>query len=392
MKKGFERWEQRRALPVFLGGLLLAVLVMGSIGQTLYQEQWVFQKLAGYQQWEPKFYGASGSSYYYETVGYGTLFLNTVAGNLDSFRMGLGLLLAVLVWLQFSFAEKGSRGVFTAGLPVTKKERLYLKWKTGVLVITIPYVLLFAFSLWERMEHLPWILEKHVSAAMYAAVREQESLFNLCLLFLLNWLLTLAFYQLMISLQIVLQRGLPALAAGVILPQVPAFLVMSLNYILLRAANRELPFYQELTAFFAGRFPLIGSSDQLLPFLNSLGIGRVALLRQGIDGGSLQLFYAVDLGTVPWKLFGAAAVLLLTGFFSWHYHEMQDAGVFDRSVAVPWIGGLFRMGIAVCAGLVMMELPVVSRYGIAAALFAGGIFALLIWLLLGRLFERRDGA
>lgn len=286
---------------------------------------------------------------YYETLFSTGLRPNlTVVNNSLRSTIGLALLLFTIlsiiqVFMQFR-SEKGQEvGRFLKSLPVSNIEFFKVKLITGILNITIGFIVLFIGLTLVRNSNMFWIKDIYKISAHADVFRKLDGIGQIALYLGLTYFIALSFYTFIFMIQYTFTNIVGGIVTGFFVWLSPFFLVNSIIFTMSKFSYKTLynsTFLNKVADF----------SMNLLPWTY---IADYQFNNMGNPLYPENLGYINTLSNVGIKYAITLVLILLNIFIAYKFVENSRIEDEEKIIIFKSTRNIFKLGVTICTPLLI---------------------------------------
>ena len=256
-----------------------------------------------------------------------------------SFTTATMFLLPVLIIMSIIFFQsdrKENVGMFISSLPFTKREQFKVKWFTGVLAFTIPFLLATLLVVLMRQVNIGWITQWY-SEVGYGDMLAYDGVWMVLSILAQSYLFVVAFFSVLMLMQSLIAHNIAGSIIGSIIVAAPWFILEAGGATLSRIFNNC-------------RLRLYGIEWGNLYFYAEPSRNiNIEVIKVGQDEFYINPLISMDHYTIK------IAILILIGvvasYIATKAYEKNDNSRNGYLLMFPWVGKILVPGVILCSGL-----------------------------------------
>lgn len=286
--------------------------------------------------------------------GYEMIFSNGIYGNQaliqESLREIAGMTLVsftilsiMQIFMQFR-SEKGQEiGRFLKSLPIKKEDFFKVKLVTGVINITLSFIVLAIGIIIVRNNNMFWIRDIYSISMVSAPFIKVDGVASLLKEIGLIYLIVLSFYTFLFMVQYTFTNVVSGIVTGVLVWLAPIFIINASMFTLDKFMS--IPIFRSsiigsITKFSEWLLPWIYAFDYdystLLTDSNGMIVGRIRII------GNLQVKYIISL-----------VLILVNIIIAYKFDKSSKVENEDKIIVFKSTRNIFKLGVTICSGLLV---------------------------------------
>lgn len=274
--------------------------------------------------------------------------------SINGIALVLFTIIAIIqVFMQFRSEKDQEIGRFLKSLPVKREEFFKIKLSTGIINITLGFIVLAIGIMIVRTKNMFWIKDIYDVSTISAPFVKADGMASILKELGLIYLIVLSFYTFLFMVQYTFINVVGGIVTGILVWLAPGFITYASVFTLERFISHHI-------LGNIGRF-----SEKLLPWLypfeyeyntwftdaNGMGLGSIMNIR------NLEIKYIILLALV--------LVNIIIG-----YKLNKSSKIENENMIIPFktSGNIFKIGVTICSGLlvsiILSEIMMLQLHGI----------------------------
>ncbi len=308
---------------------------------------------------------------------YEGLFISGISPNMtvvnDSLRGAIGfailsftILSIVQVYMQFR-SEKGQEvGRFLKSLPVSNIEFFKVKLLTGILNITLGFIVIFIGLTLVRQANIFWIQDIYNISAHSEMLIKLDGIGQIALYLGLTYLATLSFYTFIFMIQYTFTNIVGGIVTGFLVWLSPFFIINSVVLTISKLSYRNLYNSTSLNR-------IIDFSTKLLPWTY---ISDYHFQNIGNPLFPENFGYINTISNLGGKYLITLALVLINIFIAYKFVQNSRIEDEEKIITFKWTRNIFKLGVSICTPLLIsVIIIVIMGIDINNILFTGILLA-----------------
>jgi len=265
----------------------------------------------------------------------------------NSFAVLALLLIPVIIIMSMMFFQserKESVGMFISSLPFTRKEQFRVKWFTGVLAFTIPFLLASLLVVLMRQVNIGWMTQWY-SEVGYSNMIDYDSVWLVLSMLAQSYLFIVTFFSLLILMQSLIGQNIAASIIGSIVMAAPWFILEAGSASLSRIFNND---YLRLGNIEWASLYFFNQPNSDIS-IHATKINQSQTSKLAYDIINIDPIISMDHYIIKIVILIAITVIAINAGL-WAY-EKNDNSRNGYLLMFPWVGKILVAGVSLCSGL-----------------------------------------
>lgn len=255
----------------------------------------------------------------------------------EEFTIAILPIVIIITIIQFNGDRKENIGMFISSLPFTKKEQFIVKWFTGMLVITIPFLVLSILTLLIRLANWHWIYDWYKRYPVGDRLLAYDTMASIMLGVLQGYLFFIAFYTILMLMQTLIANNIAASIIGTIVMLVPWFIFEAGSSTVYNILNKNIRVY------YSGWMNLYELKNISREYIQITTIDKY---REVIISGNV-----VSYDNYPIKIIGLIVIILLALYAGIKFYGKNENSRNGYLTMFLWVEKILVFGVVLCSGL-----------------------------------------
>lgn len=246
----------------------------------------------------------------------------------------------VQIFMQFRSEKNQETGRFLKSLPVKKEEFFKIKIVTGLINLTLAFIVLAVGLVIVRNNNMFWIKDTHALSYASKAFIKADGVGNLLKQAGLMYLVVLSFYTFLFMIQYTFTNVIGGIVTGILVWIAPIFIAISSMYTLENLGSVKIyntPFMAAISNY----------SELLLPWIYVFE-QDYNILPYGIKLGSM--FTIPSLGL---KYIICLLLILVNIIVAYKFNKSSKVENENKVIVFKGTRNIFKLGVTVCSGLLV---------------------------------------
>lgn len=287
--------------------------------------------------------------------GNSALIQEALINTMDMILVIFTVLSMVQIFMQFRAEKSQETGRFLKSLPVKKEEFFRIKLITGLVSLTLAFIVLAIGMIIVRSSNMFWIKDMYNISNTPEILIEADSVANLLKIVVLIYLVVLSFYTFLFMIQYTFTNILGAIVTGFLVWLAPIFIVISSIYTV-----EKLSFFDIYSSNLGNSIEAF--SQWLQPWLYVLNF-RYDLPAYGIQFGSI-----LRISNLGLKYIISLLLVLVNITIAYKFNKNSKIENENKLIAFKSTRIIFKIGVTICSGLLvsivlsdafMLEIPII---------------------------------
>ncbi len=270
------------------------------------------------------------------------------------------MLSAVQIFMQFKSEKDQEVGRFLKSLPVKKEEFFKIKLITGIINLTVAFIVLTVGIIIVRNNNMFWIKDIYSISAMAEPFIVADGVVSLSKEIGLIYLVVLSFYCFLFMVQYTFTNVIGGIVTGVLVWLGPVFIVFASLYTL--DFFFHSPVFRHIEDFAVWLFPWSYPFEHIYSTILMSGdrvLGRISTIEH------LEIKYIISF-----------VLIIVNILIAYNFNKSSKVENENKVIVFKSTGNIFKLGVTICSGLLVST--VLS--GILMIRIHGLIYILLILL------------
>ena len=282
---------------------------------------------------------------------YRMIFFNGIYGNRaqiqDSLRdiaaiilVGFTIVSVVQIFMQFRSEKDQEVGRFLKSLPIKREEFLKIKLVTGLINISVAFVVLALGIVIVRNNHMFWIRDIHSISIVSSPFIKADGLGSLLKEIGFIYLIVLSFYTFLFMVQYTFTNTIGAIVTGILVWLAPAFIIASISGGVISKFIIPSVVLNTMDRF----------SWWLLPWTYAFRYSSNIIL-EDIHGRNLARISSID--NLEIKYIICLLLVLINIGLAYKFNKSSKVENENMIIAFKSTRIIFRIGVTICSGLLV---------------------------------------
>jgi hypothetical protein len=263
----------------------------------------------------------------------------------DSLRYITGMILVIFtiisiiqVFMQFRSEKDQEVGRFLKSLPVKKEEFFKVKLSTGIINITLGFIVLAMGIIIVRTKNMFWIKDIYSISTISAPFVKADGIGSLLKEIGLIYLIVLSFYTFLFMVQYTFTNVIGGIVTGILVWLAPGFIIYVSMFTLERFSYE--PIFHTIARF----------SEKLLPWLYPFEYNYNTLIT---DANGMALSRLMNIENLEIKYIITLGLILINIIIGDKLNKSSK--VENENMIIPFkiSRNIFKFGVTICSGLLV---------------------------------------
>lgn len=248
------------------------------------------------------------------------------------------ILSIIQIFMQFRSEKNQEIGRFLKSLPVRKEEFFKVKLVSGVVNLTLAFIVLAIGTIIVRNNNMFWIKDIYSISTISAPFIQVDGVASLLKEIGLIYLVVLSFYTFLFMIQYTFTNVVGGIVTGILVWLSPAFIIISSIFTLERFIS--IPISGRINMFaewlLPWAYPLDYDYNTLFANLNGWDLGGISIIEK------LGIKYIICLG-----------LILFNMIISYKFNKTSKIEDENKIIAFKSTRNIFKLGVTICSGLLI---------------------------------------
>lgn len=263
----------------------------------------------------------------------------------ESFRNITGMILIIFIaisiiqiFMQFKSEKSQETGRFLKSLPVNREEFFKIKLSTGLINISLAFVVLAIGITIVRNNNMFWVKDIYSISAMSEPFIKADGLGSLLKEIGLIYLVVLSFYTFLFMVQYTFSNVIGGIVTGILVWLAPIFIVNASMFTLEKFISR--PIFRTVVMasewLLPWLYPFTDNYNPILVDINGRGLGAIGIIEY------LGAKYTISI-----------VLILINIIIAYRFNKRSKVESENMIIVFNSIRNIFKFGVTICSGLLI---------------------------------------